>query len=70
MKPLREAVQDYLALRRSLGFKLRATQDSLTEFVAFLEQREVTRITTAIALEWALSKPRTCPGLATWKTRL
>jgi hypothetical protein len=25
MKPLRDAIADYLALRRSLGFKLRAT---------------------------------------------
>lgn len=69
MKPLREAVQDYLALRRSLGFKLRASQDSLTEFVAFLEQREVTRITTAIALEWALRKPQTRPGRAADRLR-
>ena len=39
MKPLRNAVEDYIALRRSLGFKLRDTATGLTEFAAFLEQK-------------------------------
>lgn len=62
MKPLREAVQDYLALRRTLGFKLRDAEGSLFKFAAFLEERGVTRITTAMALEWALIVPSTCTG--------
>lgn len=62
MKPLREAVRDYLALRRTLGFKLRDAESSLFKFAAFLEERGVARITTAMALEWALSEPATCTG--------
>jgi hypothetical protein len=54
MKLLRNAVEDYIALRRSLGFKLRATATGLTEFAAFLEQKEAPYITTALALEWAM----------------
>jgi integrase len=69
MKPLREAVQEYLTLRRAVGFKLRAHQDSLGEFVDFLDQRGATTITTGIALEWALSKPSTRPGFAADRLR-
>lgn len=69
MKPLREAAQDYLALRRALGFKLRATEDSLAEFLDFMEQRGATRITTAAALAWASSKPSTRPGYAADRLR-
>ena len=53
MKPLRNAVEDYIALRRSLGFKLRDMATGLTEFTAFLEQKEAPYITTALAVEWA-----------------
>lgn len=69
MKPLREAVQDYLALRRALGFKLCAHEASLAEFMDFLDQRRITTITTGIALEWALSKPSTRPGFAADRLR-
>ena len=49
MSTLKQSVHDYLALRRSLGFKLRAAEDALAEFVVFAEQRGITRITAAIA---------------------
>lgn len=62
MKPLRQAVQDYIALRRTLGFKLRDAESSLFKFVTYLEKRGVARITTATALEWALDVPSTCSG--------
>ena len=54
MKSLRNAIADYLTLRRSLGFKLRATAASLIEFASFLEQKAAPYITTALALEWAM----------------
>ena len=54
MKPLRDAIADYLALRRSLGFKLRATATHLRDFASFLEQKAAPYITTALALEWAM----------------
>jgi integrase/recombinase XerD len=54
MKSLRNAVADYIALRRSLGFKLRDMAAGLTEFASFLEQKGAPYITTELALEWAM----------------
>lgn len=53
MSALSEAVGDYLALRRALGYKLEAHGRVLPQFVEFLEQRQATVITTALALQWA-----------------
>ena len=69
MTPLRQAVHDYLALRRAIGFKLRANEDALAEFMDYLDDRGVTTITTAIALEWAVSKPSTRLGFAADRLR-
>jgi integrase len=68
MKPLRDAIVDYLTLRRSLGFKLRATAASLIEFASFLEQKAAPYITTALALEWAMQHVDHQP--CTWAQRL
>lgn len=53
MSTLGVAVSDYLALRRSLGYKLAAHHRLLAQFVEFLEHRHQTVITTDLALEWA-----------------
>ena len=53
MNALRQAVQDYLDLRRSLGFKLREESTALPDFVAFLEQHRASYITQTLALAWA-----------------
>jgi integrase len=53
MKSLQEAIQDYLALRRSLGFKLKRHSRFLEEFALFLEQAGESRITARLALQWA-----------------
>ena len=53
MSSLREAAEEYLALRRALGFKLGQQGRMLLQFVTFLEQREVAVITTKLALQWA-----------------
>lgn len=68
MNPLRESIQNYLALRRSLGFKLREAGVCLEKFAAFLEDRGATHITTQLALEWAQQSRSTDP--ATWAQRL
>jgi integrase/recombinase XerD len=57
MKPLRQAMEEYIALRRSLGFKLRDMATGLADFASFLEQKAQPYITTALALEWAM-QPR------------
>lgn len=56
MSALVSAVEDYLALRRSLGFKLHRIDPLLLDFVAELEARGLQIITTEAALAWA-TKP-------------
>jgi integrase len=68
MTPLEQAIQDYLALRRSLGFKLREAGTCLAKFAAFLEARGATHITTALALEWSQQRSTAQPD--TWAQRL
>jgi len=53
MNTLREAIQDYLALRRSLGFKLHDAGKGLLNFTTFMEQQCATYITHRLALTWA-----------------
>src|SRR5665811_1123784 len=52
MKPLRQAIDDSIRLRRSLGFKLRDMADDLRDFAAFLEQKAAPFVTTELAMEW------------------
>ncbi len=53
MNTLRQAVQEYLALRRGLGFKLKETGKGLHDFVTFMEKHGASYITQALALAWA-----------------
>jgi len=53
MSPLREALRDYLRLRRQLGFELKRDGRLLEGFVDFLERAGSQHITTELALAWA-----------------
>ena len=68
MTVLHEAVVDYLALRRRLGFKLHDAGLQLPRFVDFLEQRGSSTITSRLALEWAQQPTSVQP--AEWARRL
>lgn len=57
MKTLRRMLEEYLAMRRNLGFKLRSDGAHLTNFVRCAERRNAQHITTRLALEWALKTP-------------
>jgi len=50
---LRRALEDYLNLRRALGFKLANAGRLLDQFVGYLEQRGLDTVTTEHALAWA-----------------
>jgi integrase/recombinase XerD len=52
---LRVAVDDYLATRRALGFKLADHGWLLVDLVAFLDRAGASRLTTELALAWATS---------------
>ncbi len=68
MNTLREAVQEYLTMRRSLGFKLRETGKRLMDFVTFMEQHRASYITHQLALTWAQQPTTVQP--AQWAQRL
>jgi integrase/recombinase XerD len=68
MSELQEAVEEYLALRRSLGFTLRLPASALRHFAAFLEAQGAAYPTTELALSWAMLPRQAQP--ATWASRL
>jgi len=53
MSTLRTLLEDYLATRRALGFKLVGDGTGLTTFVSHLEAAQVEFITNEAALNWA-----------------
>ena len=68
MNTLRQAVQEYLAMRRSLGFKLRKAGKLLPSFVKFLGEHDASYITTELALTWAQQPSNVQP--TEWAKRL
>jgi len=68
MTTLREAVQEYLTMRRSLGFKLREAGKGLLDFATFMEQHRASYITLQLALAWAQQPSGVQP--AEWARRL
>lgn len=68
MNTLRQAVQEYLSMRRDLGFKLQEAGRGLRDFVIFMQQRRAAYITQALALAWAQQPANVQP--AHWAQRL
>jgi integrase len=52
MIDLRRALDDYLTIRRGLGFTLERTQKLLTQFITFLEQRDTVTISVDDMVAW------------------
>lgn len=67
MTELRAAVEDYLAIRRQLGFVLERDGRLLPDFVGYLEGAGAARVTTELAVAWA-TLPAAHP--AWWRARL
>ena len=53
MTGLRTSLENYLALRRSLGYKLESAGQLLASFVSFAEMADANTVTTELALRWA-----------------
>ena len=68
MSELREAMEQYLDLRRKLGSKLCGADGILRSFLAFAKSEEASYITTDLALRWARQPAHIQP--ATWASRL
>lgn len=53
MNTLREALQEYIDLRRGLGYKMHCEGLLLPRFVSFMEEHHTEHISARLALEWA-----------------
>jgi integrase/recombinase XerD len=65
---LRRAAEDYLAMRRSLGYKLQRQAPLLLDFAGYLERAGVTTVTIEAAMAWATLPAGAAPSW--WKHRL
>lgn len=63
MSGLPQAAEDYLVIRRALGFKLQLHGRLLPDFVAFLQDADASFVSTDLALRWA-TQPA---GSASWR---
>jgi integrase len=68
MKSLKQAAEDYIRMRRHLGYKMRHEERRLKRFVSFMELHKTSYITTKLALMWA-TEPADAQG-STWAERL
>lgn len=59
---LRDALQEYVAVRRALGTQLREPAVTLRHFVEFLEREGADSITTELAVRWAVQPERVQPA--------
>jgi len=67
MSVLRQALRDYVSMRRGLGYKFVHQEHQLEGFVTFMDQQNAAVITTKLALEWATQPPG---RHASWAIRL
>ncbi len=65
---LRKGLDDYITLRRRLGFHLDSVDRVLGQFVTFLERKRAPFITTELALQWARQPAKASP--VWWSRRL
>ena len=64
MSALRQALADYLAVRRVLGYKLVRTEKLLAQFLTYVEDRGEDHLTTEAAVAWATLSPEADRGWA------
>jgi integrase/recombinase XerD len=62
MKSLKRHMRDYLELRRGLGFDLGRVESRLRGFLEFLKAKRTRRITTALAMDFALRSHHHSPS--------
>lgn len=62
MSALRNRFDEYLRLRRALGFKLESAEPLLRDFVTYLEHHNAPTVTADLALAWAMQPPNGHPG--------
>jgi hypothetical protein len=68
MSELTRALEEYLMVRRAVGYKLKLTEYMLRSFVTELDRLGVERITTEAAIAWATRPEGAHPSW--WAQRL
>lgn len=69
MSTLRERAEEYLAMRRALGFSLTTFGQRLMSFVGYLEAKGSSVLTAELAVSWATDASRSTDEV-TWSRRL
>ena len=67
MNSLDLALNEYIAIRRALGFELREVAGCLRNFVAFLKIEGASYITKELALSWATQPADAQPYTWAWR---
>lgn len=70
MSALRTAAEDYLAMRRALGFKLTSQGRQLLSFIDYCEAHDAEHVTTDLAVAWAINPVRGGTDEVYWSRRL
>jgi integrase/recombinase XerD len=68
MSALRVAAEDYLTIRRALGYKLNRQGLALLSFVSYAEEAQASTVTSELALTWAMQPSNAMPQY--WRQRL
>jgi integrase len=66
MSALRQALADYLSVRRILGYRLVRAEKLLAQFLTFVEQRGEEHLTIEAAIAWATAPANADPS---WQSR-
>jgi hypothetical protein len=69
MSTIRARAEEYLAMRRALGFQLTSFEQRLLSFVGYLDTHDLDVITVDAALAWAMATPRSTDEVH-WSRRL
>jgi integrase/recombinase XerD len=64
MKALRDAIEDYVELRRSLGYQFDDAARELRHFALFMEAKGAVHVTIPLTLEWAAQLAKRHPNSA------
>ncbi len=62
MSTLETRVEEYLTIRRSLGYKLAGYDAALNDFTRWLDSSGACVVTADLAVAWAQSRPSSSPG--------
>ena len=70
LNDLAELAENYLRMRRGLGFKMVTFSKAIHSFLRFMQEQDAAVITTALAVQWAKDEAPRSEVAYTWGRRL